>query len=986
MPLTAVVLTCITYILALFGLAWATDNGRIPSRWLHHPFVYVLSLGVYASAWTFYGAVGLANTYGIGFLAAYLGASLAFVLAPVIFVPILRLCRSYQFSSLADLLAFRFRSRVAGVLTTLFMLMASIPLLSVQIQAVAESVNILNQRLQGPVVAQVFCITLTLFTMLFGARHPSIRDKHEGLVFTLAIKSLLKLAAMIIMACYVLWGIFDGPNDLMEWLKLATLTQPQPINDDAWRTLLLAFFASVIVMPHMFHISFTENLNNRAFRQAAWVMPCFLILMCLVIPLIVWAGIRLAINGNPEYMILYLGLQQQQLLLTILSFVGGLAASSGIMIVSVLALAAMILNHLLLPTFQPNPRTDFYRWLLWSKRSLIVTVVWLAYFYYSTVGQAYPLYLQGLIAFVAFLQFMPGLLATLFWPRGHRLGFIWGLLTGMGYWLVSMLLPLVTGHTDAPSLSLYTDNWHQSALYSLTLNTLIFSVISIYSKATAKEQQVAQICALNALPSPVGKQVMVTNCQDFILCLTPHLGYRTAEKEVLQAMDDLALEPDDHRPSSLRRLRDRLETNLSGLLGPTEAEEILDSSIPSQGDDTLYKATDIHIIESQLSQYKSRLTGLAGELDSLRRFHRNILLHLPIGVCALGEDQEIALWNNAMVTYTGLSAEQVLGSTLNDLPHPWQDLLSGFICSGQARQSTQEVSWAAHTRWFSLQRLDIQAETDEAPVGEHSVILLEDETETKLIDDRLAHSERLISVGRLAAGVAHEIGNPVTAIACLAQNLKYETDVPEILEIAGQQVQQTERISRIVQSLLTFSHTGQHSDPRHYEPLNINDCISEAIHLVRLDHRGRQLHFINHCHTQLLVAGDAQRLIQVFVNLFNNARDASADGAPIEVRGYTDEFSVIVQVEDHGRGIPADALEHLFEPFFTTKEPGKGTGLGLSLVYSIIEEHYGKIEVQSRTAAAPKDSDGADAQEQSTGTCITLTLPRYLSVEASSEG
>ncbi|MFP8966667.1 sensor histidine kinase [Pokkaliibacter sp. CJK22405] len=984
MSLTSISLCGLLYVLGLSFLAWSCERGMISRRWLSHPAVYVLSLGVYASAWTFYGAVGLANSFGLGFLAAYIGAMLAFVLAPVIFIPIMRLCRNFQFSSMADLLAFRFRSRMAGVLTTFFMLVASIPLLAIQIQAVAESTQVLAPQVSGNSVAQIFCLALTLFAILFGARHPSIRDKQESLVFALAIKSLLKLIAMLAIGGYVLFSVFSGPNDLQDWLDIASLTQPKLLNDDAWRTLLLAFFASVIVMPHMFHIAFTENLNTRAFRHAAWGMPLFLGVLCLSIPLVIWAGMKLGLNQNPEYLLLYLGLNGYHPILTMLAFLGGIAAASGLMIVSVLAMAAMALNHLLLPVFQPNPNTDFYRFLLWSKRGLIISVILLSYLYYSTIGYRFPLYLQGLVAFIAFLQFLPGLLATLFWPRGHRLGFLWGLLTGMAYWLFGMLFPLIGGNVDAPSLSLYTSNWHETALWSLTLNIGIFGLLSVYCKPTSKEQQVAHICALNALPSTASKQVLVTNCQDFILCLTPHLGYRTAEKEVLQALADLNLEPTDRRPASLRRLRERLATNLSGLLGPTEAEEILDASIPSQGDDSLYKATDIHVIENQLTQYKSQLTGLAGELDSLRRFHRNILLHLPIGVCALGENQEIAMWNNSMVTYTGLAAEDVLGNTLEDLPTPWRGLLSDFIHSDEVRLSSTQLSVHQHMRWFSLQRMEIQAETDEAPVGEHTVILLEDETETKLLDDRLAHSERLISVGRLAAGVAHEIGNPVTAIACLAQNLKYETDKPELLEIAGHQLHQTDRISRIVQSLLSFSHSGQYADLERYEPLDLNDCIDEAIHLVGFDHRGKQIPFQNGCQRPLCISGDAQRLIQVFVNLFNNARDASPDGAPIILQSRMDDFSVQIDVIDQGKGIPSEALEHLFEPFFTTKEPGKGTGLGLSLVYSIIEEHYGKIEVRSRTA----DSITADEKtaEVHSGTCITLTLPRATPAEDSSIG
>lgn len=128
--LTQLILISVAYLSTLFGIAWITERGYVPRRLVRHPLVYTLSLGVYASAWAFYGTVGLAYQYGYGFLAIYLGISGAFLLAPVLLYPILRVTRAYQLSSLADLFAFRFRSTWAGALTTLFMLIGVLPMLA----------------------------------------------------------------------------------------------------------------------------------------------------------------------------------------------------------------------------------------------------------------------------------------------------------------------------------------------------------------------------------------------------------------------------------------------------------------------------------------------------------------------------------------------------------------------------------------------------------------------------------------------------------------------------------------------------------------------------------------------------------------------------------------------------------------------------------------------------------------------------------------
>ena len=136
----------IAYLFTLFFTAYMVEKNWIPKKWSRHPAIYVLSLGVYASAWAFYGSVGMAQEYGYGYLTYYLGISGAFVLAPILLKPILRITKNYQLTSLADLFAFRFRSRAAGTTTTLVMLAAILPLITLQITAVTDSFRILNNE------------------------------------------------------------------------------------------------------------------------------------------------------------------------------------------------------------------------------------------------------------------------------------------------------------------------------------------------------------------------------------------------------------------------------------------------------------------------------------------------------------------------------------------------------------------------------------------------------------------------------------------------------------------------------------------------------------------------------------------------------------------------------------------------------------------------------------------------------------------------
>ncbi|MDH1265594.1 sensor histidine kinase [Pseudomonas sp. GD03944] len=975
--LSQLILISAAYLLVLFGVAWVSEHGLIPRWIIRHPLTYTLSLGVYASAWAFYGTVGLAYQYGYGFLASYLGVSGAFLLAPVLLYPILRITRTYQLSSLADLFAFRFRSTWAGALSTVFMVVGVLPLLALQIQAVADSIGILTREPVQEQVALAFCGLIILFTILFGARHIATREKHEGLVFAIAFESIVKLTALGAIGLYALYGVFDGPNDLEYWLvqnQAALTSLHTPLQEGPWRTLLLVFFASAIVMPHMYHMTFTENLNPRAMVSASWGLPLFLLLMSLAVPLILWAGLKLGATTNPEYFTLGLGIAVNSQSLALLAYIGGLSASSGLIIVTTLALSGMVLNHVVLPLYQPPAEGNIYRWLKWTRRALIVAIIMAGYAFYLVLGAEQDLANLGIVAFVATLQFLPGVLSVLYWPTANRRGFIAGLLAGIGVWVVSMLLPML-GNLQGLYLPLFNlvyvlddSSWHLAAIGSLAANVLVFTLVSLFTEASDEEKSAAEACAVDNVRRPQRRELVALSPQEFATQLAKPLGAKTAQREVEQALRDLHLPFDEGRPYALRRLRDRIEANLSGLMGPSVAQDIVETFLPYKSGSEGYVTEDIHFIESRLEDYHSRLTGLAAELDALRRYHRQTLQELPMGVCSLAKDQEILMWNKAMEELTEIPAQRVVGSRLSTLSEPWRGLLERFIELPDEHLHKQRLALDGEERFLNLHKAAIDEPL--APGNSGLVLLVEDLTETQSLEDKLVHSERLASIGRLAAGVAHEIGNPITGIACLAQNLREEREGDgEITEISGQILEQTKRVSRIVQSLMSFAHSGSRQQAD--EPVCLAQVAQEAIGLLALNRRNVEVEFFNLCDSDHWAEGDPQRLAQVLINLLSNARDASPPGAAIRVRSEASEHTVDLIVEDEGSGIPKAIMDRLFEPFFTTKDPGKGTGLGLALVYSIVEEHYGQITIDS-----PADP------ELQRGTRIRVTLPRH--VEATS--
>ncbi|HSH57207.1 MAG TPA: ATP-binding protein, partial [Halomonas sp.] len=421
------------------------------------------------------------------------------------------------------------------------------------------------------------------------------------------------------------------------------------------------------------------------------------------------------------------------------------------------------------------------------------------------------------------------------------------------------------------------------------------------------------------------------------------------------------LSPLDGRPYALRRLRDRLQANLSGLMGPSVAQDIVDRYLPyRQGGPGATE--DIHFVESRLEAYRSRLTGLARELDGLRRYHRRTLTRLPVGLCAFGEDGELLMWNDALAQLSGIEGSSVVGARRESLPAPWNELLGRIIAEPENQLYKHPVTLGGTTRYLSLHKAALEG-SDSEPGG--MVILIEDHSEMKWLEDELVHTARLASIGQLAAGVAHEIGNPITGISSLAQNLRYEAEDPEVVEATEQIQQLTDRVSRIVSSLVGFAHGGRHLAGCELVPVAIAEVVDEAIHLIHLARSGEDVCFDNRCSREAYVEGDAQRLLQVMVNLLSNARDASGPGDRVTIEAVPEGSEVRVSVTDEGVGIDPSLRDHLFEPFTTTKPPGEGTGLGLPLVYSIVAEHHGTLDAESPPPGAQR------------GTRISLWLPHH---------
>lgn len=344
------------------------------------------------------------------------------------------------------------------------------------------------------------------------------------------------------------------------------------------------------------------------------------------------------------------------------------------------------------------------------------------------------------------------------------------------------------------------------------------------------------------------------------------------------------------------------------------------------------------------SQLYTSLEQKAFEIARLKDFSENIVESLNVGVLAVDLDGIVESWNTRMEQVFGVSRQEAVGHQLSTLLPP--ELAAEIAARGDHEQITgiykQRLQHQGKVLTLNVSITPLVSKSGER-IGR--LLLFDDVTQRERMEEQMTQTEKLTSLGLLAAGVAHEVNTPLAVISNYIQMLAKQMPEGDPKQaIIEKIVKQTFRASEIVNNLLNFSRTGA----AEAADVDVNRVVEETLSLVAHPLKTSQIQIVKQLGETLPpVHGSANKLQQVFLNLFLNARDAMPTGGMLEVRTMAHNGSVEVEIADTGAGIPREHIHKIFDPFFTTKATGRGTGLGLSVSYGIIKEHAGKIDVRS---------------------------------------
>jgi Na+/proline symporter/signal transduction histidine kinase len=977
------------YIGFLFFIASRGDRMSASQRGRVSGLIYPLSLAIYCTSWTYYGSVGFATRTSVDFLAIYIGPILMVALGAPLLRRVIKLAKSQNITSIADFIGARYgKSQSVAATVALIAIIGSIPYIALQLKAVASSLETILSEDQAfsriPIVGDIaLMVTLAMaaFAVLFGTRQTDATEHQHGLMLAVATESIVKLVAFLAAGAFVAFWMFS-PGELIE-RAMKTPEAVRAINyvpsvGNFVTMVLLSFFA-IVLLPRQFHVSVVENSSDAEVGRARWLFPLYLVAINVFVIPIAIAGLVIFPFGavDSDMFVLALPMEGNAPLLSVAVFVGGLSASTAMVMVECVALAIMVSNDIVLPlVLQRSPqssggRQDFSDFVLRVRRFAIFAMMVMAYWYYHALGNA-QLASIGLLSFAAIAQLAPAFFGGLFWRRATASGAIGGMLVGVVVWIYTLFLPSFLDGSTAGLMLLQHGPFGIEALrpqalfgadltpllhgvlWSLSLNILTYVTLSLARAPSSIERLQSDLFVPHALAptTPAFRRWRTTvTVQDIQTTVAQYIGPDRARHAFESFATSRPLQHDPTAPADFELLQ--------------YAEHLIASSIGAASSRLVMSL----LLRKRTVSAKAALK-LLDDSHAALHFNREILQtalnHVRQGIAVFDADLQLICSNHQFGEILGLPPQLVqLGIPLCEILEFMGTGPAGFGQDDallERRMAAYTTEGEPYLERFPDRHLVIEVRTNRMPGG-GLVITFSDVTPSfeaaealeranasleKRVRDRTEELTRLnselalakstaedanISKTRFLAAASHDILQPLNAARLYVTSLVERQHGGEDSRLVENIDDSLEAIEEILGALLDISRLDAGAMATSISSFKIGDLMRsleiEFAPLARA--KGLQLTFVP---SSLPVESDRLLLRRLLQNLISNAVKYTPRGRVLvgcRRRGQ----SLQIGIYDTGVGIPVVKRGEIFKEFHRLEQGARiarGLGLGLSIV------------------------------------------------------
>lgn len=979
------------FICAFFGEKHAS---RLSTR--GRMLLFSLTLGVYCSSWTFYGATGAAVREGIIFLPIYLGPLIFVGVGYDIWRRLGRVRQHHAISSIADFVAARYgKSGTLASLVTILAVIAIIPYLALQLRAIALSAAVILQQDSGieSTTNGVLFLTgvLAILAMIFGTRQIANTEQHGGLMLAVAFESFVKLFALL---CVALFFVFDSPDNLKQISSDVADTfkevQLFGVPETFWVQTVLAALA-VICLPRQFHVAVVELRDEKHIRGARRWFATYLILTTIaIIPIASWA-----LHAAPQFLaipdvaVLSLPLSYNQDWLTLLAFLGGFSASTGMLLVSSVALSIMLSNDLIMPALwrtgilsRHDKRLPLV--LKFTRRICILAVMLLGFLFFHFFNDIDQLSVFGLLAFSAVAQFSPALIGGLYWRGGSKQGVYAGLITGFVMWAYTLLFPTVLRSLPAEysqftqqllSLGPFGINWLRpeallgfqsfaalthGVVWSLGLNILLYVWVSrIFRPSIAEQIQAESFFYYETKPLPshsttsdinyLQHDVARLKVGDLIALAKRITGEGPTTKAFRQfcAQNNVILNENSSANGMWWRFT---EQYLAGTIGSASARTLLTTAMVNNG----LALGQVANILDQASQWQ--------------RFNQNLIMtmidHMTQGVSVVDENMCLVAWNNQYLKLFDYPKDIVyVGCPIADLIR--YNAERGECGPGSVEEHVRKrIHWMAMGSAHEFERIrkdgrviqmrgnpiegggfvttfaDITAFRENEAVLEGRVQDRTQQLANALSEQQLAREQAdraNMSKSRFIAAASHDLLQPMHAARLFSTALEQSVQSDEDRKTLQQLDRALHGAESMLSALLDIARLegGTIQPKRQSYPLH--DLLSDLELQFKSIAAQRGIKLSVH-DAQFWIDTDPQWIRRIIQNFVSNALRYTAKGKVIVgvLRATDKPNNIRIGVWDTGPGIAEEQRIKLFQEFercgHTSPWGEQGLGLGLAIV------------------------------------------------------